>query len=254
MAKSKHAGAGNGEKMERKVYEKELRKLQVELCYLQDWVKATGARIIVLFEGRDAAGKGGTIKAITERVSPRVFRVTALPAPSDREKSQMFLQRYMERFPGRRRGHHLRPQLVQSRRRRPCHGLCHKEQHRNFLKHCPEIEQYIVAGGIILIKMWLEVGQDEQEKRFLKRINDPIRQWKLSPMDLESYRRWYEFSKARDVMLKATDTTRAVDHRAHRRQAARTAQLHCPYPVCNSVQEDQPRQGQAAETIRQREV
>jgi polyphosphate kinase 2 len=209
MAKSKHADAGNGEKMERKVYEKELRKLQVELCYLQDWVKATGARIIVLFEGRDAAGKGGTIKAITERVSPRVFRITALPAPSDREKSQMFLQRYMERFPAA--GEVIIFDRSWYNRAGVDHvmGFATKEQHRSFLKHCPEIEKYIVDGGIILIKMWLEVGQDEQERRFLKRINDPIRQWKLSPMDLESFRRWYEYSKARDVMLKATDTTHA---------------------------------------------
>ncbi len=193
-------------KMKRKVYEKHLQKLQVELCRLQDWIKAEGARIILIFEGRDAAGKGGTIKAITERVSPRVFRVVALPAPSDREKSQMYLQRYVRFFPAagemiifdRSWYNRVGVEYVM--------GFADKAQHQRFLELCPQIEKYIVDGGIRLIKIWLEVGQEEQERRFDARINDPLRQWKLSPMDLESYRRWYDYSRARDLMLKATDT------------------------------------------------
>jgi len=193
-------------KMKRKVYEKHLQKLQVELCRLQDWIKAEGARIILIFEGRDAAGKGGTIKAITERVSPRVFRVVALPAPSDREKSQMYLQRYVRFFPAagemiifdRSWYNRVGVEYVM--------GFADKAQHQRFLELCPQIEKYIVDGGIRLIKIWLDVCQEEQERRFDARINDPLRQWKLSPMDLESYRRWYDYSRARDLMLKATDT------------------------------------------------
>jgi polyphosphate kinase 2 len=196
-------------RMKRKDYEKELRKLQVKLCHLQEWVKQKGLRVIVVFEGRDAAGKGGTIKAITERVSPRVFRVVALPAPSDREKSQMFLQRYMQHFPAA--GEVIIFDRSWYNRAGVEHvmGFCTKEQYRRFLDLCPEIEKYIVDAGIILIKLWLEVGKDEQEKRFAARIDDPMRQWKLSPMDVESYRRWYDFSEARDRMLKATDSRHA---------------------------------------------
>jgi len=225
-AKPKTAANDQGEKMKRKDYEKELRKLQVELCHLQEWVKASGARAIIVFEGRDAAGKGGTIKALTERVSPRVFRVTALPAPSDREKSQMFLQRYIERFPAggeiiifdRSWYNRAGVEYVM--------GFVNEEQHKRFLKLCPQMEQYIIEGGITLIKIWLEVGQEEQEKRFLKRISDPIRQWKLSPMDLESYRRWYDYSKARDLMLAATDSKQAPWHIV-RSDDKRRARLNC---------------------------
>ena len=203
------ANDASPKKMKRKEYEKHLHKLQVELCRLQDWVKAEGARVIVIFEGRDAAGKGGTIKAISERVSPRVFRVIALPAPSDREKSQMYVQRYITQFPAageivifdrswyNRAGVEYVMEFVT------------KEQHKRFLKLCPDIERYIVDAGIRLIKIWLEVGQDEQERRFEARINDPLRQWKLSPMDLGSYGRWYDYSRARDSMLEATDTRHA---------------------------------------------
>jgi polyphosphate kinase 2 len=217
---------GKSEKMERKVYEKELRKLQVELCRLQDWVKATGARIIVVFEGRDAAGKGGTIKALSERVSPRVFRVTALPTPSDREKSQMFIQRYVERFPAAGEIIIFDRSWYNRAGVEYVMGFVSKEAHRRFLTRCPEIEKYIVDGGIILIKIWLEVGQEEQEKRFLKRISDPLRQWKLSPMDLESYRRWYDYSKARDLMLEATDVKHAPWHIV-RTDDKRRGRLNC---------------------------
>ena len=175
--------AANDGKIKRKLYEKELRKLQVELCHVQDWVKAKGLRVIVLFEGRDAAGKGGTIKAITERVSPRVFRVVALPAPSDREKTQMYAQRYVEHFPAA--GEIVIFDRSWYNRAGVEHvmGFADAESVERFLKVCPEFERYITDARIVLIKFWLEVGQEEQERRFLARINDSMRQWKLSPMD-----------------------------------------------------------------------
>ncbi len=188
-------------KLRRKNYEKELRELQMELCHLQAWVRSSGARIMILFEGRDAAGKGGTIKALTERLSPRVFRIVALPAPSDREKTQIFMQRYIERFPAAGEVIIFDRSWYNRAGVEYVMGFCTKEEHERFLELCPEIEKYIVEGGIQLIKVWLEVGKDEQERRFLARINDPLRQWKLSPMDLESYRRWYDYSHARDMML-----------------------------------------------------
>ncbi len=194
------------EKMKRKEYEKELRKLQVQLCHLQEWVKAEKLRIIILFEGRDAAGKGGTIKALTEKVSPRVFRVAALPAPSDREKSQLFLQRYIAHFPAG--GEIVIFDRSWYNRAGVEHvmGFCTPEQHKRFLELCPPVEKFAVDGGIILIKLWLEVGMEEQQRRFEARIEDPLRQWKLSPMDTESFGRWYDYSRARDMMFEATDT------------------------------------------------
>ena len=203
------ADKANSKKMKGKAYDKQLRKLQVELCRLQDWVKAEGARIIIVFEGRDAAGKGGTIKAITERVSPRVFRLVALPAPSDREKSQMYLQRYIEHFPAAGEIIVFDRSWYNRAGVEYVMGFVDKDQHKRFLELCPQIEKYIVDAGIRLIKIWLEVGQEEQERRFLARISDPLRQWKLSPMDTESYRLWYDYSKARDLMLEATDTKHA---------------------------------------------
>jgi polyphosphate kinase len=200
------ADKANSKKMKGKAYDKHLRKLQVELCRLQDWVKTEGARIIVVFEGRDAAGKGGTIKAITERVSPRVFRVVALPAPSDREKGQMYLQRYIAHFPAAGEIIIFDRSWYNRAGVEYVMGFVDKDQHKRFLELCPEMERYIVDAGIRLIKIWLEVGQEEQERRFLARINDPLRQWKLSPMDTESFHRWYDYSKARDLMLEATDT------------------------------------------------
>src|SRR5215468_3525492 len=198
--------------MKRKAYEEELRKLQVELCHLQEWVKEKKLRAIVLFEGRDAAGKGGTIKAITGRVSPRVFRVVALPAPSDREKSQIYFQRYISHFPAAGEVVIFDRSWYNRAGVEYVMGFCTEEQHRRFLIVCPEVEQYIVDSGIVLIKFWLEAGKEEQERRFLARINDPLRQWKLSPMDLESYRRWYDYSRARDMMLERTDTLHAPWH------------------------------------------
>ena len=196
-------------KMKTRQYEKELRKLQGELCRLQDWVKHNGLRVIVVFEGRDGAGKGGTIRAITERVSPRVFRVVALPAPSDREKSQMYMQRYMQHFPAAGEVVIFDRSWYNRAGVEHVMGFCTAEQHRAFLANCPEAEKYIVDGGIKLIKYWLEVSNKEQERRFTARIEDPIRQWKLSPIDLPSRARWFDYSRARDMMLKATDSKHA---------------------------------------------
>ena len=201
--------ADGNDKLSAKKYAKELRKLQVELCHLQEWVKHKGLRVIVIFEGRDGAGKGGTIRALTERVSPRVFRLVALPAPSDREKSQMYIQRYMAHFPAagevvifdRSWYNRLGVERVM--------GFCTDEQYERFLQLCPVVEKYITDGGILLVKYWLEVGNKEQERRFAARITDPLRQWKLSPMDLPGRSKWYEYSRARDRMLKATDTRHA---------------------------------------------
>jgi polyphosphate kinase 2 len=196
-------------KEKRKAYEKALRKLQVELCHLQAWVKHKGLKVIIIFEGRDGAGKGGTIRAITERVSPRVFRVIALPAPSDRQKSQMYMQRYMEHFPAAGEVVIFDRSWYNRAGVEHVMGFCSEDQYRRFLENAPEIERYITAGGIILIKYWLEVSNDEQAKRFEARIEDPMRQWKLSVMDLPSREKWYEYSKARDRMLDATDTKHA---------------------------------------------
>ncbi|WP_027577943.1 polyphosphate kinase 2 [Bradyrhizobium sp. Ai1a-2] len=215
-----------GARMKRKVYEKELEKLQVELCHLQEWVKANQARVIILFEGRDAAGKGGTIKAITEKVSPRVFRVVALPAPSDREKTQMFIQRYMQHFPAAGEIVIFDRSWYNRAGVEYVMGFVTPPEHKRFLELCPVMEQHIIETGIILIKLWLEVGMEEQERRFRARIDDPLRQWKLSPMDTESYRRWYDYSRARDLMLKATSSKHAPWH-IIRSDDKRRARLNC---------------------------
>jgi len=226
MAPKRTVGSNAKVKMKRKAYEQELRKLQVELCHLQDWVKKTGARIIILFEGRDAAGKGGTIKAITERVSPRVFRVVALPAPSNRERTQMFGQRYIQHFPAAGEIVIFDRSWYNRAGVEYVMGFCSEHDHRKFLDNCPQIEKYIVDGSIQLLKLWLEVGQDEQERRFYARIDDPLRQWKLSPMDLESYQRWYEYSRARDMMLERTDSNYAPWYIV-RSDDKRRARLNC---------------------------
>src|SRR5262245_29509526 len=192
--------------MKRKEYEKAIRALQVELCALQEWVKQKGLRVVVVFEGRDAAGKGGTIKAITERVSPRVFRVVALPAPSDREKSQLYMQRYLRHAPAAGESVIFDRSWYNRAGVEYVLGFCSKAQHKRFLTVCPEFERYIVDDGVLLIKFWLEVSDEEQKRRFAARIEDPLRQWKLSPTDLCSRSRWFEYSRARDIMLEATDT------------------------------------------------
>ena len=193
-------------KLKRKEYEEQLAKLHAELVKLQFWVKHTGARIVVIFEGKDAAGKGGVIKRITERVSPRVFRVVALPAPSERERSQIYFQRYFEHLPAAGeiiifdRSWYNRAGVERVM------GFCTDEQYDRFLKVCPAWERDIINDGVILIKYWFDISQDEQTRRFSERINDPRKIWKLSPMDLESHRRWYDYARARDAMFAATDT------------------------------------------------
>jgi polyphosphate kinase len=212
--------------MKRKQYEKELRKLQTELCCLQDWVVHKGLRVIVVFEGRDAAGKGGTIKAILERVSPRVFRLMALPAPSDREKTQLYAQRYIQHFPAAGEVVIFDRSWYNRAGVEYVMDFCSKDQYQAFVENCPKFESHIVASGIILIKFWLEVGQEEQRKRFEARLEDPLRQWKLSPMDLESYARWYAYSRARDIMLEAIDTKDAPWY-IIRSDDKRRARLNC---------------------------
>ena len=200
-------------KMGRKEYEKELHKLQLELCKLQEWVKQKGLRVILVFEGRDGAGKGGTIKAITERVSPRVFRVATLPAPSDRENSQLYMQRYLAHFPAAGEIVIFDRSWYNRAGVEYVMGFCNKEEHRRFLELCPVFEKsYIAEDRIILAKFWLEVSKKEQGRRFQARIDDPLRQWKLSPVDLPSRGRWYDYSRARDMRLEATDTVAAPWH------------------------------------------
>jgi polyphosphate kinase len=206
MENSEDSGRNGQAKISKKEYEAEIFKLQVELVKLQEWVKATNARIVIVFEGRDAAGKGGVIKRIMERVSPRIFRVVALPAPTERQRTQLHAQRYIEQLPAggeivifdRSWYNRAAVEYVM--------GFCTKQEHRQFLRDCPTFEGFLVSQGIILLKYWLEVSKKEQHKRFLARIKDPTKRWKLSPMDLESHRRWYDYSRARDAMLAATDT------------------------------------------------
>jgi polyphosphate kinase 2 len=223
-----------GVKLKRKQYEEELRRLQAELCILQDWVKQKGLRVIVVFEGRDGAGKGGTIRAITERVSPRVFRLVALPAPSDREKTQMYIQRYMQHFPAAGEIVIFDRSWYNRGGVEYVMGFCSKEQHTRFLELCPVFEKYVVDAGIILIKYWLEVSNEEQERRFEARIEDPLRQWKLSPVDLPSREKWYEYSRARDMMLKATDTKHAPWHLV-RSDDKKRARLNCISHLLQSI-------------------
>src|SRR4051812_2413637 len=209
IARSAAAGSnedGMAKKLKEKVYLKELLKLQEKLCAVQEWVKEKKLRVVIVLEGRDGAGKGGTIKAITERVSPRVFRVVALPAPSDREKSQMYVQRYMPHFPAAGEIAIFDRSWYNRGGVERVMGYCTEDQRRRFLDLCPSFENFVVSSGIILLKYWLEVSSDEQERRFKARIEDPLRQWKLSPTDLPSRSRWYDYSRARDMMLEATDT------------------------------------------------
>ncbi len=206
MSKNDSKTEGPLPRMKEKEYQKALKPLHAELVALQDWVKSTGAKVIVVFEGRDTAGKGGVIKAITERVSPRVFRVVALPAPSEREKSQMYVQRYMAHFPGAGeivifdRSWYNRAGVERVM------GFCTPEQTERFLEQTPLVERAMVDAGIILVKYWLDVTPEEQTRRLEGRINDPRKTWKLTDMDLKSYQHWYDYSKARDAMLEKTST------------------------------------------------
>ena len=196
-------------KVTNKAYEKALEKLQVELCYLQDWVRETGARVIIVCEGRDTAGKGGLIKRLVERVSPRTFRVIALATPTERERSMLYLQRYLQHFPAGGEVVIFDRSWYNRAGVERVMGFASNDEVEAFLHNVPRFEEWLVGQGIILIKLWLEVGQKEQDRRFKQRIEDPLRQWKLSPMDLKSYSRWYDYSRARDAMLKATSTEAA---------------------------------------------
>jgi polyphosphate kinase 2 len=193
-------------KLNNKQYEQELRKLQTQLVEMQEWIKATGAKVVVVFEGRDAAGKGGVIHRIMERVSPRVFRHVALPAPTDREKSQMYAQRYLKEMPAAGEVTLFDRSWYNRALVEHVMGFCSEKQYEQFLRIVPAFETLLKNNGIVMIKYWFEVSEKEQHKRFLKRIEDPMRRWKLSPMDLESHRRWYDYSRARDAMFAATDT------------------------------------------------
>jgi len=194
------------ENLDRKSYEKELAQLHGELVKLQEWVTHKGLKVCVVFEGRDGAGKGGTIKALTERVSPRVFRVVALPAPSDRERSQMYMQRYLQFMPAAGEVVIFDRSWYNRAGVERVMGFCSEATSRRFLKQVPLMEKAMVDSGILLTKYWLEVGMEEQTKRLEERIDDPRKTWKLSPMDLKSYSRWYDYSRARDEMFAATDT------------------------------------------------
>jgi polyphosphate kinase 2 len=199
-------GAGPLPKMKRKEYEREMRRLHGELVAMQEWVKSSGAKICIVFEGRDTAGKGGTIKRITERVSPRVFHVIALSAPTEREKSQMYVQRYLPHFPAAGEVVIFDRSWYNRAGVEPVMGFCTPEESRRFLEQAPAVEKAMVDSGILLLKYWLEVGPDEQTRRLESRIEDPRKIWKLSDMDLKSYSRWYDYSRARDAMFEATDT------------------------------------------------
>jgi polyphosphate kinase 2 len=199
-------------KMKEKEYQHELRRLHGELVAMQEWVRATGAKVCVVFEGRDTAGKGGTIKAITERVSPRVFRVVALPAPSEREKSQMYVQRYMQHFPAAGEVVIFDRSWYNRAGVERVMGFATEQQVERFLAVTPAVEKAMVEAGILLVKYWLEVSAEEQTRRLESRIDDPRKIWKLSPMDLESYTRWSDYTRARDDMIRATDSEWAPWH------------------------------------------
>ena len=208
-ARADARAGGKPEPLTRKEFEKELEKLDAELVKLQFWVQKKGLRVVIVFEGRDAAGKGGVIKRITERVSPRVFRVVALPAPTEREKSQLYIQRYLRHFPAAGEVVIFDRSWYNRAGVERVMGFCSERDVKRFLQICPLYERVVVESGVILIKYWFEVSQDEQTRRFESRIHDGRKLWKLSPMDLESHRRWYDFSRARDDMLLATDTPMA---------------------------------------------
>jgi polyphosphate kinase 2 len=214
--------AKKGGKMPRREFEKELEKLQTELCHLQKWVVEKGLRVIVVFEGRDAAGKGGVIKRITERVSPRVFRVVALPAPSDREKTQLYFQRYFAHFPAAGEVILFDRSWYNRAGVERVMGFCTDEEYERFLRLAPVVEREIVDENVILIKYFFDVSQEEQERRFVARMTDAMKHWKLSPMDVESWRRWWDYTAAYSRMLQATDTPAAPWYRV---QAG--ARLNC---------------------------
>jgi polyphosphate kinase 2 len=222
------------QKLKNKAYLKELRNLQEKLCHLQDWVRFKGLRVIIIFEGRNAAGKGGTIKALTERVSPRTFRVVALPTPSDREKSQLYMQRYVEHCPDKGEVVVFDRSWYNRAGVESVLGFCTPEQHDRFLEQIPVMEKYIGEGGVQLIRIWLESSDKEQKRRFEARMEDPLRQWKLSPTDMLSRTRLFDYSRARDLMFKATDTEQAPWHILHSDDKKR-ARLNCLAHILNLI-------------------
>ena len=228
------AGTDKQQKLSRKAYEDELEKLQGELVKLQFWVRKKGAKVIIIFEGRDAAGKGGVIKRITERVSPRVFKVVALPAPTEREKTQLYIQRYMRHFPAAGeivlfdRSWYNRAGVERVM------GFCSDYEYERFMRMTPSVEKALLDNDIILIKYWFDVSMDEQQRRFQDRIEDERKQWKLSPMDTESFNRWYDYSRARDAMLEATDTEWAPWHIVPSDDKKR-ARLNCISHLLNQI-------------------
>jgi polyphosphate kinase 2 len=235
-------------RLSRKAYEAALSDLHVELVKLQIWVQQTGAKVCIAFEGRDGAGKGGTIKALTERVSPRVFRVVALPTPTEREKSQMYIQRYISHLPAAGeivifdRSWYNRAGVERVM------GFASDEQVERFLQMIPAVERAIIDSGVILLKYWLEVGMEEQTRRLKERIDDGRKVWKLSPMDLKSYSRWYDYSRARDAMFKATDTSwspwyvaHSDDKRRARLNIIRHILRHIPYEAPKRAQIELPK-------------
>ena len=231
---AQESGVSGQRKIGNNEYEAEIFKLQVDLVKLQDWVKATNARIVIIFEGRDAAGKGGMIKRIVERVSPRIFRVVALPAPTERQKTQLHAQRYIERLPAGGEVVIFDRSWYNRAGVEKVMGFCTSEQYREFLRDCPSFEGFLVSQGIILLKYWLEVSEKEQHKRFLARIEDPSKRWKLTPMDLESHRRYYDYLRARDAMLAATDTAASPWYLVPSDDKKR-ARLNCIAHILNNI-------------------
>ncbi|KPK58203.1 MAG: polyphosphate kinase [Gammaproteobacteria bacterium SG8_31] len=234
MGKKDREAKSASKDLSRKKYEKELSRLHAELVKVQYWIKKTGKKIVIVFEGRDAAGKGGIIKAITERVSPRTFRVVALPAPTEREKTQMYIQRYLRHFPAAGeivifdRSWYNRTGVERVM------GFCTREQYIRFLQYAPIFERAVVDADIQLIKYWLDVSMEEQEKRFLDRIEDPRKTWKLSPMDVESFQKWFDYSRARDDMFAATDNEVAPWYIVQSDQKRR-ARLNCISHLLNLI-------------------
>ena len=236
--------------MKQQKYDKALGKLQVRLCHLQRWVKEKGLRVVIVFEGRDGAGKGGTIRAITERLSPRVFRVVALPAPSDREKSQIYFQRYMQHFPAAGEVVIFDRSWYNRAGVEHVMGFCSDEEHKRFLDLCPQVEKFMVEGGIILIKLWMEVSDEEQKRRFEARIEDPVRQWKLSPMDLPVALTLVRLlPRARPHAEEDRHARRPLAHRPVGRQEDGPSEHHRAHPLGDSAQEARGRKGQAAQAF-----
>ncbi len=236
--KQTDARASEPKKMSRKEFDKQLEKLQIELCKLQEWVVQEGLRVVVLFEGRDAAGKGGVIKRITERVSPRVFRVVALPAPTERQKTQVYAQRYVSHLPAGGEVVLFDRSWYNRAGVERVMNFCTKEEYQRFLRLVPNFERQLVEEGIILLKYFFEVSQDVQEKRLMARMEDPRKHWKLSPMDIVSWARWWDYTKAYDDMTKATDTDVAPWYRVEA-DCKRSARLNCISHMLSTIPYDE---------------